>query len=544
MWTLLRALLLISIIHCVLAKTRRFEFTIQRSLLNPDCYSESYAVVTVNGQFPSPTIRVVKDDIVQVVVKNSGENNVTTSIHFHGILQMGTNHADGVAGITQIPIAPGAKFFHQFQIRHQVGSFLYHAHVGVEDDTVQGPFIVYESEEALLKAESEIVDNTLIRDGPYGYHGEHILQYTEWWHQSMYDRGDYYLSPNFAGDTGPDSLLLNGKSVYNDASVDKNCAGFTILDVKPNKVYRLRFIGGLTFRMLSINIPGHDMTLTEIDGEYVKPYPINHLELVPGQRSSVLIRTGNFTAGTTFPISTHFAWINPAATGYTPNGYGYIRYVPDDTNHHSFVRTRIRRNPTSLPPFRNTDVHGWVLRNLKPAFPPPPHILSSPPTRTIKLSMLQVRMPDNTTRFKNNGRVHQEWGTDTMSLLDQIRKDPDVGKLSPLDGFSVKHQTYPMLTGEIVDIVFQNMKIAAGICVAHPWHTHGYSHYLLAEGSGDYNHEEHQNIRTYENPLLKDVSMQYPVPEDGAVPCGWTKVRIFTVSLFLLLFFFSITDIF
>lgn len=524
------------------AKKRTFELNIQPTFLNPDCFTQSYAVLTVNGQYPAPTVRVVVGDTVEFIVKNSGESNVSTSIHIHGILQFGTNQADGVAGITQVPVAPGCEYRQEFQIVNQTGTFYYHAHVGVQDDSIQGPFIVYEHEESLIKAEQEMLSESLIQEGPFEYHEERILQWSEWWHQSMHDRQAYYMGSNFGDDAGPDSILLNGKSVYENCTME-DCPGFAVIDVKPNSIYRLRNIGGLTFRVLGIFIQHHNMTLIELDGEYVQPQLIDHLELTPGQRSSVLIQTGNYPDGTLFPIASFYKWSLNYHKTYSPNGFGYIRYVSDKTKSASAIR--VTDPPKSLPTTTPPQDRGWILRDLKAINPSKPMLLTENPSRTIKLSMAQVKMPDNTTQFQNNGRVHKPWGNDTASLLDIIKADPDPGPLDPIDGFSVKHQTYPVKLGEVIDIVFQNMKNEAGLCVTHPWHTHGYSHYLIAEGPGDYDHDEHKNVFTYQQPLLRDVSMQYLWPDiPGERPCGWIKVRLYAVSLVKIKILCSFVNIF
>ncbi|KAG0750576.1 hypothetical protein G6F57_001386 [Rhizopus arrhizus] len=519
-------LLYLTIFQYTLAEkgTRRFEFNIQQASLNPDCFNTSYPSLTVNGQYLGPILRAVKNDKIEVLIKNDGDNNVSTSVHFHGIYQFGSNNADGVAGITQLPIAPGEEFLHSFQIINQTGTFYYHSHVGVQDDTVQGPFIVYESEESLLQAEKEMLSDgqEKIQEGPYKYDEERILQWSEWWHQSAYDRERFYLDPNFTGDDGPDSFLLNGRSVYSNISTE-SCPGFSVIDLKPNRVYRLRFIGALTFRMLGIMIPHHNMTLIELDGEYVKPLAVDHVELVPGRRMSVLIQTGNYADGSMFPIGSYFKYRLHGSGAFTRNGFGYIRYVSDKA-HISHIK--VAQKPTSLPAGTQNIVNGWVMHDLRPYYSGDPAILSAEPTHIIKLSMQRVILPDNTTRFKNNGRIHKPWGSKTESLLDQVRNDPDYGRPSTFDGFSEKHQTYPLQVGDIVDVVFQNMKGPNDDCVTHPWHTHGHSHYLLAEGAGEYNHELDKDVRTYVDPPFQDVSMQYAAPVDGIQPCGWTKIRL------------------
>ncbi len=40
--------------------------------------------------------------------------NETTSLHFHGIYQVGTSFMDGPVGVTQCPIPPGQTFTYDF----------------------------------------------------------------------------------------------------------------------------------------------------------------------------------------------------------------------------------------------------------------------------------------------------------------------------------------------------------------------------------------------------------------------------------------------
>ena len=58
----------------------------------------------VNGSLPGPTIEAKWGDTVTVHVTNSMQTN-GSSIHWHGIRQNYTNMMDGVASITQCPIA-------------------------------------------------------------------------------------------------------------------------------------------------------------------------------------------------------------------------------------------------------------------------------------------------------------------------------------------------------------------------------------------------------------------------------------------------------
>jgi FtsP/CotA-like multicopper oxidase with cupredoxin domain len=76
-----------------------------------------------NGTTPGPTIEVVEGDRVRIYVTNRLPE--PTSVHWHGILL--PNGMDGLAGLTQKPIAPGETFTYAFTVR-QHGTHMYHPH--------------------------------------------------------------------------------------------------------------------------------------------------------------------------------------------------------------------------------------------------------------------------------------------------------------------------------------------------------------------------------------------------------------------------------
>jgi FtsP/CotA-like multicopper oxidase with cupredoxin domain len=76
-----------------------------------------------NGTTPGPTIEVVEGDRVRIYVTN--RLSEPTSVHWHGILL--PSGMDGVAGLTQKPIAPGQTFKYEFTLR-QHGTHMYHPH--------------------------------------------------------------------------------------------------------------------------------------------------------------------------------------------------------------------------------------------------------------------------------------------------------------------------------------------------------------------------------------------------------------------------------
>lgn len=92
-----------------------------------------------NGSTPGPTIEVVEGDRVRIVVENRLPE--PTVMHWHGLevpIEM-----DGVEGVTQDFIAPGATFNYEFTL-HQNGTFFYHSHRPMQQMMGQiGLFVVH-----------------------------------------------------------------------------------------------------------------------------------------------------------------------------------------------------------------------------------------------------------------------------------------------------------------------------------------------------------------------------------------------------------------
>lgn len=76
-----------------------------------------------NGQTPGPTIEAVEGDRVRILVTNKLPE--ATAVHWHGMLL--PSGMDGVAGLSQKPIAPGETFAYEFTLR-QHGTEMYHSH--------------------------------------------------------------------------------------------------------------------------------------------------------------------------------------------------------------------------------------------------------------------------------------------------------------------------------------------------------------------------------------------------------------------------------
>jgi FtsP/CotA-like multicopper oxidase with cupredoxin domain len=106
-----------------------------------------------NGQSPGPTIEAVEGDRIRIFVTNKLPE--VTSVHWHGVLL--PSGMDGVAGLTQPPIAVGKTFVYEFVLQRS-GTFMYHPHA---DEMTQmamgmmGLFIVHPKDPRQLKVDRD-----------------------------------------------------------------------------------------------------------------------------------------------------------------------------------------------------------------------------------------------------------------------------------------------------------------------------------------------------------------------------------------------------
>lgn len=79
-------------------------------------------MILVNNQSPGPLIEANAGDTVRVTVANHMAN-ASTSVHFHGLDQRNKTWMDGVAGVSQCTVPPGAEWTYEFAVGDQRGTF-------------------------------------------------------------------------------------------------------------------------------------------------------------------------------------------------------------------------------------------------------------------------------------------------------------------------------------------------------------------------------------------------------------------------------------
>ncbi|KAF8888308.1 laccase-5 [Infundibulicybe gibba] len=257
--------------------------------IQPDGFTRS--AVLVSGQYPAPLIQANKGDNFRVNITNTLDDPSMfrgTSIHWHGVLQHGTNWADGPVGVNQCPISPGHSFTYAFQPRGQAGTFWYHSHFANQYcDGLRGPLVIYDPHDPHKSLYDE---STVITLG-------------EWYH---------IPSPLIVGPAAADSTLINGKGRY----VGGELVDLAIINVTKGRRYRFRLVSISCEPNYTFSIDGHQITIIEADGESTRPVTVDALTIFAGQRYSFILTADR-------PIDNY--WIralpnsgaNGLATGFT-----------------------------------------------------------------------------------------------------------------------------------------------------------------------------------------------------------------------------------
>ena len=129
----------------------RFELTARAADIRLSSGRVVHAL-TFDGKSPGPELRVEQGDLVEVVLRNDDvEDGVT--IHWHGIDV--PNAEDGVAGVTQNAVLPGASYTYRFRAE-QVGTFWYHTHQVSSTEVRRGLFGVIVIEPREEQAELDL----------------------------------------------------------------------------------------------------------------------------------------------------------------------------------------------------------------------------------------------------------------------------------------------------------------------------------------------------------------------------------------------------
>ncbi|GLJ29354.1 hypothetical protein SUGI_0578900 [Cryptomeria japonica] len=483
----------------------RYKFNVETQSVTRLCNTKT--MLTVNGQYPGPTIYVHEGDNLIVEVNNNGPYNVT--LHWHGVRQLKSCWADGPAYITQCPITPGNKFIHNFTITGQEGTLWWHAHITYLRATVHGALVI------LPRAG---------KDYPFPKPDAEIpIILGEWWNANVEDvLADAVRTGGVPNDS--DAYTINGQpgDFYPCSKNDT-----TRILVEHGKTYLLRIVSAAVVIPHFFKIAQHTMTVVGVDGVYTKPYTTDVLVMHPGNTMDVLI-TAKQVSGLYY-IAIRAYNTDPTSNGFLTTTTSAILQYKCSSNTSDPVLP-------SLPGYNDTTTafkFKTSLRNLKPSVP-----------KTVDEEMFitegvgVVSCPNNSCAGYNGGRVVGSFNNVSLIM-------PDIAILQAyyfgIKGvFTRDFPNNPSLaydyTGNVplglwqpelatkvkvlkfnsnVQIVFQDTAIVA--IEEHPIHLHGHNFYVVGQGFGNYNPKTDPPSFNLVDPVMMNTL--------GVPAGGWAAIR-------------------
>ncbi|KAI0540529.1 multicopper oxidase [Xylaria digitata] len=239
---------------------REYWFELVNKTLAPDGVERM--TLSVNGSIPGPTIEADWGDTVVIHVKNSMENN-GTSIHWHGIRQLNNTDQDGVASITQCPVAPGESTTYTWRAT-QYGTTWYHSHFS-------------------LQAWNGVFGGMVIRgpaSAPYD-EDKDLIVLSDWFHRTT---DELYATASSGAPPQANNGLINGLNVYGD--------GGSRFQTKfeSGKSYRLRIVNTAIDTMFRFGIDNHTLTVISADLVPITPFETTSINVGIAQRYDVIVK--------------------------------------------------------------------------------------------------------------------------------------------------------------------------------------------------------------------------------------------------------------
>jgi CopA family copper-resistance protein len=288
--------------HSTWAQQREYHLYIDQQAVSIG--GKTQQKLTVNGQFPAPTLSFEEGDEALIVVHNLLKHQAS-ALHWHGLLLPAV--MDGVPGLNGFAgIAPQGVFRYRFKIR-QNGSYWYHAHSqSQEQDGLYGALIIYpKGQMPQPTAETKAPDYVLLLSDDHQSSGDQIFKNlkksSEYYQNQRQTLSDLWQQLGQSGikatwaerkmwnqmrmlrtdlsDVTGYQFLLNGKTAA------QNWTG----SFKAGETVRLRFINASAMSFFDVRIPHLKMTVISADGQAVQPVSVDEFRIGTAETYDVLV---------------------------------------------------------------------------------------------------------------------------------------------------------------------------------------------------------------------------------------------------------------
>ncbi|KAF8994560.1 Cupredoxin [Cyathus striatus] len=420
--------------------------------LAPDGFMRS--TVVANGTYPGPLITATKGDTLQVTVNNKLNDPTmrqSTSLDFDGVfVKTNDSFNEGTPFVTTCPLGPNATFTHTLPLGDQTGTFWYHSQLSVQYvDGLRGPLVIYDPDDP-LKDMYDVDDETT------------IWQVGDWWHNSTLPLLDGYVATGVVPVS--DSGTFNGAGRFNGGPE----VPFFVQDVQPGKRYRFRIINTSARNVFTMSVDNHNLTIIEADGVATKPMTVDTIEILAGQRYSVVLTADQ-------PVANY--WINAPFVGGSPSknlnqnatlSRAVLRYAGAPAVDPTTPMTTGPENPNAL-----------IEANLRPL------VAERPPPPDINIT-LNVVVTDGKAQWNVNNVSYVAPTTPTLvQILNGANSSSD---------FNITENTFVLPRNKVIQVDFPPNDDDE----AHPFHLHGNNFWVIKSNSSSEINEV--------DPIRRDVS--------------------------------------
>ncbi|WPO74183.1 multicopper oxidase family protein [Streptomyces sp. KN37] len=401
---------------------------------------------------PGKEVRVTAGDTLALTLANHLPE--ATSLHWHGIALR--NDMDGVPGLTQRDIKPGADFAYRFTVPDP-GTYWFHPHSGTQQDRgLYAPLIVEDPKEPLKYDKEWVVVLDDWVDGVDGSTPDSVLAELSKGmaghdmggsggggaDEGGMDHGGHGMShaaartepspkPKPERTSGPSRMMMGAKSdllggdagdvAYPHYLINGRTAKApSQFRARPGDRIRLRIINAGGDTAFRVALGGHEMTVTHTDGFPVEHAKTDALLLGMGERYDVLVTAKDGA----FPLTAVAEGKKAAALAVLRTGGGTA--------------------PSASA--RPKELTG--------------RLLTADELRAAESVALPSRKPDRTVRLRlTGGMAKYDWA------FDKKPYSPD--------------RRHPLRAGERVRLIFAN-----STSMWHPVHLHGHTFALTNAANG------------------------------------------------------------
>jgi FtsP/CotA-like multicopper oxidase with cupredoxin domain len=469
-----------------------YDLEVAEQVLSPA--GKSVRVLTINRQFPGPTLRFNEGDVARIRLHNSLAND-ETSLHWHGLLL--PNDQDGVPHLTTPPVAPGGTFTYEFPVR-QSGTYWYHSHTGMQEQRgVLGSIVVLPRKPDVVHADRDqvLVLNDWTNESPQEVlrtlkRGSNWYSIQKGAPQSLLGAvragflGEYVkregarLPPMDVADVAYDAFLVNGQRRFQ-------------VEGKPGETIRLRVINASASSYFYVESSTGPLTIVAADGPAVEPVSVQRLLIGIAETYDVLVKVpsaGSWEIRATAHDGTGFASafvgtgpLHEAPNVPRPNLYNMDELLMPALEEGDLAQPREEESARSGAHSKGAGDRPGICKSCAERPLPPYRQL-----RARQSTALAESLPRRTLALHLTGDMQRYvWSLNQKTMSEE--------------------STIPVKRGEVL-----RLELINDTMMHHPMHLHGHFFRLL-NGQGDYSPLKH----TVDVPPMSRRIIEFEANEEG-----------------------------